>query len=316
MPIPFGDISSGIPTGGGTQIKLVHETTGAELWLRRAQPTAFDSIYVSSWNASMPEPRESSTELTGQSGTNDDTYLHGASEFVAELKLLSGNYGSHWWVMDEMEEWAAPDARHWVYVARPGGEDWWRAQYRAGPMAFVVGQKGHSIVEASLQLSIPLGVWESVTMNSYSLRPLGSNTVGVTFPITFPVTWDPSNSGGAQEITVGGKRPTPMVVRIYGGQTAPVISDVDTGDQLSFSALGGLSIPLGSYIEIDFQKGTALINGTPGNSVYQYIDFSISNWWLLRPNEVNRLAMTAAASDGSAQATVEFRNRRLRPARG
>lgn len=316
MPIPYGDVSSGVFTSGGTQIKLVHEITGEELWLRRAQPTAFDSIYVSNWNVSMPQPRESVTEFTGQSGVRDDTYLHGASQFVAELQLLQGDYGSQWWVMDVMEEWFAPDARHWIYIARPGTEDWWRAQYRADPLSFVVGQPGHSIVPASLQLSIPAGVWESITLNSYLIRPLGSNEMGVTFPITFPVTWDPANSGGAQEVTVGGTRLAPMIVRIYGDQTAPVLSDVDTGEKLSFTALGGLSIPLGSYVEIDFQAGTALVNGTPGNSVYQYIDFAISDWWFLRPGQINRLAVTASASDGSAQVVVEFRNRRLRPQRG
>ena len=312
MPIPSGGAEY---VGSGTTIRLLSDDGERELWIRKATPTAQDNIYCKNWDPGWPTPRESSEERTGQSGIRDDTYLHGSSVFRAELRIASTDLLSHWEVMDEFDYWFAPEARHYVVIAKPDGSDAWQARYRADPLSLVAEQKSHTIIDASLQLVIPDGVYESLETLSYTLRPLGT-TAGITFPLTFPFEFTPSSGGGSVELVVGGSRPVAPKVYIYGGQNGPVITDTDTGVRLSFTALNGLDIPLGSYVEIDFLEGTALMNGDPNNSVYQYIDFSISSWWLLRPGEVNRIAVTATSSDGSAQTLIEYKNRRIRPQRG
>lgn len=312
MPIPSG---SGGYVGTGTAIKLVSDDGTKELWIRKPTPNAADNILCQTWDSGFPEPRVSKEERTGQSGDRDDTYLHGGSLFTASIRIMNTDLVSLWETMDELEYWLAPEKRHYVSIAKPDGSDEYRAVYRADPMALVVDRKSHTMVEGSLQLVLPDGVYLSAETMRYSLRPLGAG-VGFSFPHSFPLSLTPSSGGSSASIVVGGTRPTTFKAYIYGGQTGPVITDTDTGLKISFTALGSLTIPLGSYVELDFEEGTALLNGDPNNSVYQYIDFGVSDWWMLRPGEINRIAATATASDASAETIIEFNNRRIRPHRG
>jgi len=282
---------------------------GQQLILRQETPTAYDSIICRTYDLGSPEPKTSVEERVGRNGVNDNTTLHGASQAKFDLLLMADSDLTQWEVLENFKLWLDPTKRYYLCYKRYGEPETWRAVYRPEPWALVVDKLGGVKLSLSVSLKLPEGVYESTPV-AYDMRPSGT-AVGFSAPFSAPFSLTPSSGSGAVSIVVGGSRPVPFKAYIYGGQTGPVIMDTDTGRKLSFTANGELNIPQGSYVEVDTEKGTALLNSDPNNSVYQYIDFAVSQWWALRGDETNRLTVSATTSDGSAQTIIYVASRRL-----
>lgn len=292
----------------GTMIRL-YDGVSEYLYLRPVQPANTDAIFCQNYDLGSPQPKVNTEERTNRNGINDHTSLHGASSAKFDLVICDGGSQTKWQVLEELKSWLDPTKRFYLQYQRLGETEVWSTIYRADPWSLVVDPKGGQKLPVSLVLTLPEGIYESQP-TVYELRPTGL-AVGFSFPLTFPFSMTASSGTGVVEIPVGGSRPVPFKAIIYGGQNSPVIMDTDTGRKLSFTANGGLDIPLGTYVELDTDKGTALLNGDPNNSVYQYIDWTVSTWWALRPGETNRISSTAATSDGSAQTLLYVASRRL-----
>ena len=293
----------------GTLIQLYDGDTHY-LTIRPFQPSAEDAIVCKNYDLGAPEVKTNVEERVGRNGVNDNTSLHGASVAKFDLVITPNDDETQWEALERLKGWLDPTKRYYLQYQRYGpGEELWSTVYRAEPWSLVVDKNGGNRLEVSVALSLPEGVWENEAV-PYTLRPQGI-AAGWSAPWSAPWSLTPSSGTGAVDIPVGGTRPVPFRVYIYGAQFAPVIMDTDTGRKISFTALGGLDIPLGSYVELDTEKGTALMNGDPNNSVYQYIDFSVSSWWALRPNDSNRITVSATTSDSVAQSILYVASRRL-----
>jgi hypothetical protein len=282
---------------------------GGQLVIRPESPSANDTIICRTYDLGSPDPKASIEERVGRNGVNDNTSLHGASQAKFDLLITPGGSATQWQTLETLKAWLDPTKRYYLCYKRYGETDVWRAVYRPEPWALVVDKTGGVKLPVSVSLKLPEGCYESAPV-AYDMRPSGA-AVGFSAPFSAPFSLTPSSGTGAVSIVVGGTRPVPFKAYVYGGQTGPVIMDTDTGRKLSFTANGELSIPQGSYVEVDTEKGTALLNGDPNNSVYQYIDFTVSQWWALRGGETNRLTVSATTSDGSAQTIIYVASRRL-----
>lgn len=282
---------------------------GNQLIIRPVYPSANDSIICTTYDLGSPEPKASIEERVGRNGVNDNTTLHGASEAKFSLLITPITGLTQWEALENLKAWLDPTKRYYLCYQRYGETDTWKTIYRPDPWALVVDKTGGVKLPVAVSLKLPDGCYESALV-PYEMRPTGT-AVGFSAPFSAPFSLTPSSGTGATSIDVGGTRPVPFKAYIYGAQTGPVITDTDTDRKLSFTALGGLDIPLGSYVEVDTERGTALLNGDVNNSVYQYIDFSISQWWALRAGETNRISVSATTSDGSAQTILYVAKRRL-----
>lgn len=294
--------------GVGTFIYLTAPDNSV-LILRPASPSAGDAIVCRTYDLGAPQVKEDIEERVGRNGVNDNSSLHGSSYFSADLQVFATQSSTVWQELENLKKFLDPTKRYYVSYQRPGESETWTAIYRPEPWSLVHDKQSSVKLNVSMKVFLPEGCYES-QLQSYEMRPTGL-AAGFSLPFSLPVSLTASSGTGAVDIPVGGTRPVPFRAIIYGGQFEPVIMDTDTGRKLSFTASGGLDIPLGSYVEVDTERGTALLNGDINNSVYQYIDFAVSEWWALRGGESNRISVSATSSDNSAQTLLYVASRRL-----
>lgn len=95
---------------------------------------------------------------------------------------------------------------------------------------------------------------------------------GMSFPVTFPISFGAGASGGTVTIPAGGNFERPATLRIYGPVTNPVIEEVgsDSGIEITFD---DLAVASGDWVEIDTDSHTArLYYASSSGSVNVYND--------------------------------------------
>lgn len=127
---------------------------------------------------------------------------------------------------------------------------------------------------------------------------LASGSSGMTFNMTFDLTFGAAISYGSSTLTNQGSATAPVVIRVYGPVTNPTVRNVTTGQSLAFTA----TLVAGEFIDIDTTDRTVLLNGTADR--YSYL--TTPQWWGLQPgtNEIRYFADIASAST----ATVTYRS--------
>jgi hypothetical protein len=88
---------------------------------------------------------------------------------------------------------------------------------------------------------------------------LPSSSGGVTVPLVVPVTVASTSVAGAVSLTNPGNAVGPVVVRIDGPCSGPMITHVGSGLQLVFQST--LVLAAGEWLEVDMEAQTALANG-------------------------------------------------------
>lgn len=132
---------------------------------------------------------------------------------------------------------------------------------------------------------------------------LASSAVGLTWPLTWPLNFGGASTSGTVTAANAGDFSTPWTAVITGPVTNPSIENVDTGDQLIFTANGGLVLASGDTLVVDSATKTALLNGTA--SRYDRLASPVS-WWDLEPGD-NHLRFGGTTS-GSPTMTVTWRS--------
>lgn len=128
---------------------------------------------------------------------------------------------------------------------------------------------------------------ETQSIDTVSLPTAGG---GLNFPITFPITFGAVSTGGTITANNAGTFDTPVVFRIDGPCTNPVIDNVTADKELALT----LVVASGDYVEIDTAAKTVLLNGTAS----RYSALTTSEWFDLAPgdNQLDFRAVTATAA--------------------
>lgn len=267
--------------------------------LRPAQPSAADPIVCGKENLTSAAPRVVEQSRPGRSGVDDLTAFHDGATWQADLTVFDvGGLTRHQWV-DRLRGMLRPSLRPWLVMQRDGWLTERRARVRGGnltaPIDYLSGQR----VETSIQVVLPDGKWQSPIQSSDSLRPTSST--GRAYPRVYPWAYTPASSGAVKIITVGsgeyGVAPTPVLMRLYGSFTDPIITNQTTGEVFE---LDGVSVTAGNYLEIDMDAKTVLLNGSAGSSYYSKINWATSSWWQLQPGG-NELTVGATTLDASCE---------------
>lgn len=128
---------------------------------------------------------------------------------------------------------------------------------------------------------------------------------GLAFPLSFPISFNPSGLGGYVSVTNSGTVSTPGVMRVQGPVTNPAIY-AQTVDALI--AFDGLTLASGDWIDIDLLERT--VTFTDGSSRYRYLDDDLSSWFLIPPG-VSEYRIGGSVVASPASLTISYRNASL-----
>lgn len=140
------------------------------------------------------------------------------------------------------------------------------------------------------------------TVTSTDTGSLGANTGGWNLVNWhFPFSFGSFVTGTATIVNAGNAQSYP-VCRIYGQCTAPKVTNLTTGQYVSFPSL---TIPTGSYVEVNMLTQTVKLNGVTDYT--RYLDVVNSSFWSLAAGS-NSIRLQAASTDANAKVTTIWSN--------
>lgn len=122
---------------------------------------------------------------------------------------------------------------------------------------------------------------------------MGAATLtGITIPTTVPFTLPAQAPAGSTVITNGGTFETRPTVTITGPITGPGVTNLTTGQSVTYSSL---TLGASDALTVDFNARQGYLNG-----VFRPADLS-SSWWVLYPGP-NTVGLTGTTPGGAAMA--------------
>lgn len=133
---------------------------------------------------------------------------------------------------------------------------------------------------------------------------LGDARLQFRFDSPFPYVYDYTQltaalaNGVPQPVTNQGNVDFWPVVKVYGPTTAFTIENETLGQAIVYddSLPGAVTIGVGQFMEFDFFRNTAYLNGT-GASGKPGIDMTLSDFWPLQANTANSIEVSGATAD-------------------
>lgn len=279
-----------------TQVSLVD---GANTMILRPR----DGIAVSKLDLGFPGIREVVEDRTDTSGALDTTSFHGASAVTLTLTLFQ--QGTTRALIDELRSYCGPSQRPYLVVS----DDEWtsgdrRIQLRADQQSAPIESGKGALREVQVGWKAPDGIWETAAPVTVTLAADIASTVGLSWPVTWPIAYTPTQAVGAATITNPGVLPVHWVARLYGPCTAPALRNESLGVTLAFTA--GLTLNAGDYIEVNSRDRSAYLLSDASQSRLNLLDFVGSNWWQIQPGDQQIRYAPGTASAG-ASASITYR---------
>lgn len=266
-------------------------------------------IVVISSEFTSPRAREASHDRLGLSGKRDHSRLHDSSEFAASLKIQGDDDMSRYEYLDELKGFMAVHKRPYLYIQRDGWISERRCLLRGDGVSSVVARASGQWLDTSLRAILPDGVIEDNEETLVTLRS-GVRNLGVSYPLDYPMGYTPADSPNSYSLTMLGNDFSQPWIRVFGECTDPSFIITTPDDTTEYFSMSGMSVPLGSYLDIDFVNRRVFLDGVPANSYYSKVDFTVSRWWSLEPG-TNRLLFISTAPSVGCYAEVRYRNNYL-----
>lgn len=134
-----------------------------------------------------------------------------------------------------------------------------------------------------------------VQMKTAVANALNTSAIGFTLPFVLPLTLPAQPPSGTVTILNAGNFETRPVVVISGPITSPGLVNQTTGQTVSW---GGLAVPSGSTLTVDFNIRQATLGGSGATAAYRSADpFSV--WWTLPPG-TSTIQLTGTAGTGAS----------------
>jgi hypothetical protein len=211
-------------------------------------------------------------------GTIDSTQRFGARAVSLAVAALDSNAGTWKQALARLAQFLGAAARP-TLVLNLGG-----VNYRMGlapdQSAAPFENPHHARVQLAFRTPDP---YLYTDMHTAEVRASSTPGVGRTYPLIPPRTYPTSNSfPGLVTIDNQGIAITWPTVRVIGPLTnsAFSITNQTTGQTFSLSAM---TIPAGTYLEIDMRERTVRLNGDPNLSRFSSVNFTTSQWVGLIP---------------------------------
>jgi hypothetical protein len=171
-----------------------------------------------------------------------------------------------------------------------------RVKKRSGGMDLSWAQtQGETLLE--LVATDPRKYAANLTTLAASVAVLGG---GVTFPLTFPLTFGTATVSGQIIATNAGNYSTLPTAHITGPVDNPRIEHTDQGAAITMA----ISLAAGDYLDIDFAAHTIILNGTASR---RSTLTAASRWFELTPGD-NHLRYSADTVQLGSVCTLTFRS--------
>ena len=118
-------------------------------------------------------------------------------------------------------------------------------------------------------------IYDSTTQTTIITLP--AYNAGAGWPIVWPTSWGASGTSGTASILNAGTFETRPLLTLTGPVTNPTITNVTTGQFLTFT---GLTMGAGDVLVVDLKGHTAILNGTTNE---RGLLSASSSWWTLAP---------------------------------
>lgn len=263
-----------------------------------------DGIAPQNLEVGFPEIREVSDPRTDDDGDRDSTLLHGPRAVSLEMVFYRDPLTIAE-LLAELKTYLHPRSRPFLHIA----DDEWSTERRMRLRVTQLGEPydGYAASQRrkiQAQWKAPDGVWEEADATSVMVNADTSSETGVSFPITFPISWAPTLSTGAYELGNPGGTPSHFVARLYGPCAAPSLRNETTNEEITFTP--ELELSAGEYVEVDTRERTAQLLSDPAASRLAQIDFEVTSWWRIEPGD-QQIRYTPAEADAGSAAVIEYR---------
>lgn len=262
-------------------------------------------ITVTALNLGFPDVRVVSEGRSDDDGETDTTELYGARA----VSIAMGLYTTPAALAEQLKAFCSPRARPYLHVIDTEWSGERRLRLRVDQVTDPI-EDGADDVYRGMQATwrAPDGVWEATELATATIAAESTTTTGMTFAMTFPLSWPTTTAAGIAQILNAGPVPLHWVARLYGPCDGPRLTNDTTGEVLRFaSGTGGLAVAAGEYVEVNTRDRSAHYLSDTGASRLHLLDFATSTWWQLGPG-VNLIRYNPAAGVGAgASAVLEYR---------
>lgn len=135
----------------------------------------------------------------------------------------------------------------------------------------------------------------SQASTTYTVSQAVPSGTGLTFPITFPLSFGGAVSGGQFTATNAGEFEAPWTATISGPIENPTLENITTGQTISFVG----TVDTGQTLVISSLDRSVLLNGSA--SRYSWLTVG-SSWWQLAPG-ANTVRLAGTSGTGSVSFT-------------
>lgn len=283
-----------------TTMSLVDGSTTVQFSVGGA-PNPGSGVVVKNYDLGFPTAREDVQDLVGQYGTLDQTKHFGNRTVKMDVSVLDVAGSTRHQTMDVLRLLCRPGGRPKLFVQCDGWAQQRVLTLRGTPASCVVGPLNASYLEASLAWVVPTGAMTATSVSELQIQPVQTTAVGLSLPLSFPLSFAPGTLSNMATATNSGTIGIPWVAKFYGQATNITITNRTTGATMVLNT----SIASGNYLQIDSSARTALMNNTPGDSLFGSIDFTQSSWWMLARGD-NVISVTAQSSGTDAICYFDF----------
>lgn len=270
-----------------------------DVYLTNAQ-----GYYIAEFEPGFPEFREDTEQRTAGDGILDFTRSHGAATVTMRMLITNVNrYGrSRRSLLDDIMYHCAPSARSYLHWQLNDEVESRCMMLRAGRVTR--GVQAHNRQEVLLSWIAPRGVQESSELQVINVGPDAlTGQAGRVYDLTFDRTYPASAPQGTTSLVNRGTAVAYPRLRIHGSCQDPLIRNDTAKLQMRFQ---NLSIPAGSYLEIDMYRHTILMNGDSTDTRMNFVRWGDSDWFGVLPGP-NEWVFQAASFSG-AKVEVIYRH--------
>jgi len=249
------------------------------------------------WSPS-PAPRANTGDLANDHGSWDATEFYGPRSYALDGYIIAPTHQALHQAKGRLFA-ACPIGAFELRVSEPGFE------------RFGTFRRNGEAVWAELSPISPPTARFSVPLIAVDPRIYGTNSKtattnypstsgGLEWSATWPVTWDATVTSGQMVLTNEGDSPAPVLWRIDGPVTDPMVVDLATGDRMRVN----LDIPAGDWITIDTATHRVLYRGEQGAT-------RRSKWsgrWLGVNPGSHQFGLSATTGDPAAELTATYRD--------
>lgn len=264
-------------------------------------------IYRTAIDFGATNPRQVSTPRPLRHGTTNRTKVLGDRSVTMTLELFDADTSDvtvrDW--LDRLAPWCDPERRSFLYFTDPAGahDPARRGERRIRLVADKMSaprEHPTSVMVAASWIGYR-GVLEDAAETTATVVP-ADDAPGWSPPLVPPLTFPGPLPAIGTTVHQIGTTAAEITARIHGPITGPVLTNVTTGELVSFP---GLVLRAGEWLDLDFAAPSALQDGTANR--YGRLDFALSTWWRL-PMGQSVITLTGESITPDARAELAWRS--------